>query len=223
LQPGETLELVVNIRPSIETDVKWVSFDVDQSALPAGWKIQAKDKNDKTLVLQIYVPKDAKQDAYKLNFTVVPNSGAEEKFSTIVFVTKGLLKSSMTKLKQNVAVNERTAYGLVLNNESIAPEKIIVYSSLGKAWFLPMTYEMQPHQTVEAQVFMDPKVYGNRNFKFYVYSDTTKQLLNEFNAELDVSSNLPAKFAAHQYGMAFFTISLLPYEVLSSFLSAVYR
>jgi hypothetical protein len=145
---------------------------------------------------------------------------SQESFSVYVTVKKNLLAASMEELKQDSLVGGKADFRLVLNNESIAMQKVLVSSSLPEYWFSPIELELQPHQTLDVNLSVFPQSYGVRQFSFTVSSG-----LNSFNksfpAELNVFSTIRGKFSSALFGFPFFTVSMLPQFLINAFLALI--
>ncbi len=214
---GETLRVVVKKKSDFET--RWSSLSVDKSLLPAGWQIQPLEE-DKTLIVNVAVPKNAEISTQRIKFVASSPSGQvfNESFYATVSVKDSLLSASIESLGQESILGEDTTFGLVLINDSIAEHSVRVESSLPDYWFSPMEVRLKPHETKQVQLVVSAHSYGEKNFSF-----TVSSLLNEkkfsFPAKMNVRPNLVGMFQAPFAGFSFFSPSMLTYYLLNGFLS----
>ena len=68
---------------------------------------------------------------------------------------------------------------------------------------------------------MTPRVYGYRNYSFYVNSQLNGNLVNLIPARIEALPVLKEKYATGLYGFPFFTVSLLPYYLLEGLVALV--
>jgi len=214
---GETIRVVMQRQSG--TGFQWDKISFDNSTLLSGWDASF-ELQDKTIIAIFKIPKDAAESIQRISFTLESNASpvSKENFSVYVTVKKNLLSASMEGLKQESEVGVATKFKLIINNESIAPQRISVKSSLPNYWFESASFEVEPLQTLDVNLLVYPANYGQRNFSFSVKSELN-DFSSNFAAELAVISSIRGKFLAPMFGLPFFTISLFPQLLVNAFLA----
>ncbi len=223
MQPGETLEINISDSTGLAGDILWSSASVPEDSLPSGWTATEPAQGGKTLIVTIFVPKEAERNIY--NFKVkLSNPGervGDEYFNARVFVEKGLITPGIARNEpeQLIVVNNPVSYTLTLNNESIARHIVLVDSTLSADWFQPLEIELKPKEVKEVELILYPRVYGAKEFKFFVKSKLNDELIASFDRTLSIKPTLKGKYSAALYGFPFYPISLFPYYLINGFLS----
>jgi hypothetical protein len=215
IAPGETLKLVVQRKSGL--GFEWDSLAVEN--LPPGWSAGSV-LTDKALVALVSLPRDALESIQVVSFTARSGSQpfSQERFSVRLTVKRSLLGASMEKLVQRAVVGGKAEFRLLLNNSSIAEQRVVVSSTLPEYWFEPIEIGVEPMQTIDINLAVYPRNYGKREFSFTV-SSKLNSFKQSFPAELNVFSSLRGVFSSALFGFPFFSISLLPHLIVNAFLA----
>lgn len=214
---GETLDVVVKKKSG--TGPEWDSLSVDNSLLPQGWSSESIE-TDKTLIARVSIPANAATSTQRLKFTASNSSGLAfgESFYATVSVNENLLEASFESLSLGSVVGTPAKFSLVLNNDSIASHSIVVRSSLPEYWFSARAIELAPLETRAVELDVTPYYYGEKNFSFSVDSALNGKTFS-FPARLSVKPTLTGMYGAGMAGFPFFSPAMLPYYLISGFLS----
>jgi hypothetical protein len=219
--PGETLNLTISSDIGVDgVDVEWSKLEIDKSTLPEDWNAWDSSVGEKTLTAKIVIPTTAELDAFKFRALVTDEgSTLNEEFSFWIFLKKNLIVSSINNLEKKVTVNQPAKYELTLINNSVAEHKVKVHSSLPLLWFEGRDVLLKANESQTLELEVTPRIYGFREFTFYVTSQENGQLLNLIPARIEAEPLLKEKYATGIYGFPFFTLSLLPYYLLEGLAS----
>ncbi len=214
---GETMRLVIKKKSDLSFD--WAILSVDSSLLPPGWKVDS-IAEDKSLIAEITVPRNAEVSTQQIKFTA--SNPAEpvlsETFYASVLVQENLLDASVEELSQETVLGEVEKFNLVLNNDSIASHRVKVRSSLPSYWFSSQTVVLEPKQAKNVELSVVPYAYGEKNFQFEVLSLENSKTFS-FPARLSVKPTLSGMYLASFGGFPFFSPGMLPFYLLNGFLS----
>ena len=219
--PGETLYLTVSSehgQPNVGGE--WTKLYIDQATLPEDWNASGSQEAKKTLTAQVIIPAEAELDAFKLRAVVEDEEGRlpEQDFYFWLFIKKNLIVSSINNPDKKIPVNQPVDYELKLINNSMAGHKLKITSSLAPLWFEGEEVELKPKESKTLALTVTPRVYGYREFTFYLTSEENGTLLNLIPARIDAQPVLTEKYATGLYGFPFFSLSLLPFYLVEGFL-----
>ncbi len=216
---GETFEIVVQRKSGLE--FVWDNIAVENNSLPLGWKAES-ERTDKTLVIHISLPVDAEESIQKISFLLSSTETPflQESFSVFLTVKRNLLSVSMEGLKQDALVNVGSTVRLLLNNQSVASQRVRVSSTLPNYWFESVDLTIEPMQLLDVNLTVFPHSYGKRNFSFKIESEFNS-FEKTFDSEFNVFSTLRGKFSSSLFGFPFFSVSLLPHFLINAILASI--
>lgn len=219
MQPGETLEIIAASDVFLPARSSWTNAGIEKSSLPAGWR--AFDSSPgQTLIARVFAPANAGLGSYDLKLLLSDDSGKllPETLNLSILIRDDLVNSSISGLEQEATAGQPASYTLTVINDSIAVHRVKIDSTLPRQWFSPKTLEVGPKQTIEEQLQVNPRSYGEKSFNFKLSSALNSSPAQEFYAGLKVQPTLKSKFVASSFGFPFFTPSLLPYYLINAFL-----
>lgn len=214
---GETMNVVIKKKSG--TGPEWNSLSVDLSILPQGWSSKTLE-TDKTLIAMISIPKDAATSTQRIKL-IAGNSSEpafDQGFYATVSVNESLLDASFENLGLDATVGKAARFTLVLNNDSIASHTVSVESTLPAYWFPARAIELAPLEARTVELDVVPYYYGEKNFSFSVHSSLNGKSFS-FPATLGVKPTLAGMYRAGLAGFPVFSPGMLPYYVISGFLS----
>jgi hypothetical protein len=217
---GETLELLISTE-SGKPGIEWDSVHAVRDLLPTEWKQEKAEVFGQTILLKVLVPKKAPIGMQRIKVRAYDSSFPEggEDFYVNVFVKPNLVTVNFDSLKKESIVNQEVVFNVTLFNESIADHSVMISSSLPFYWFKPLTVKIPAKEIKNVELKVNPLVYGLKEFQFVFTSKENGSEIGRFNAELNVSPTLESKYSGSLYGFPFYSISLLPYYLVNSFLS----
>lgn len=220
MQPAETLELVVSRRTG-EPGTEWTH--ISAPSLPTGWAVDSVEEEPATLILKLKTSARLEPNTYNLRITLSSATAhvAPERADLRIQVKRGLIDLAIGELSQTATVHQPVSYTLTANNKSIAVHRLRISSGLSAAWFMPVTIELKPMQTLTETLTITPLGDGMRGFKFLADSELHGERVAEFDAALDVKPTLASKYSAGLSGFPFFTFALAPFQALVSLLGLV--
>ncbi len=219
---GETFDLAFSDNSG--HGFPWAALSIGKPSLPPGWELVSVAVNDTSLVAKIRVPQSARPGSYVLSATLSnPEAGSSESVGALVTVKEGTLDVSFVRATSNIAsVGDKVEYKAVVSNNSIAPETVRLSSNLPSNWFKEKTVELKPNTSQEVNLVVSPLASGNHNFSFSAYSVQKGTVVKSFSSELKVRPTLKGKLASMFSGFPFFTFTLLPFQLLDSYLSLLF-
>jgi len=216
IAPGETLQLVFATKSLHST---WEVASISPGLLPEAWGTEFVKEN-RTLTLKIFVPKDA--EIQSRNLRVVLSSGdLSETIDIVINVRNGLVKSSLLEKNLRAGEYDSVKYSLRIVNESLGRHLVKVKSSLPVYWFSPFSLALEPGQVLDSELEVFPVVHGERDFSFFIDSELNSERLAVLPAAIEVPPTLQGKFISAFNGYPFFTHSLLPSYLLNALLSLI--
>lgn len=223
-EPGQTIELIISNSTGYGTGVDWHYAKLPKEGLPAAWSADDNPKPGKTFILKVSIPPYAQEAGYNFKVLMQSNDPAvkPEGFTARVNLKSSLLTASIQNLTQNVQVDKPAEYKVVLINNSVAYKTAALNTDLPASWYTPQQLSVEPRKTAEFPIKVFPRLSGIKNFTFtFVSKETGQSLQNTFNSTLYVSPTLKEKYSGSFYGFPFFTISLLPFEMVQSIVGAL--
>ncbi|MFH1587410.1 MAG: hypothetical protein ABID38_06130 [Candidatus Diapherotrites archaeon] len=219
VQPGETI--ILRISTSSGSEERWEQAIVKKDSLPDNWIAKDSAEGEKTIAVEISVPKNARQELY--NFSVeLSNPRARitpEKINLRVLVEEGLISSSVSSNTLTTDVGNEASFQIILVNDSVASHRVRISSPLPESWFSAEEIELMPKETAKIELGVTPQVYGAKGFRFSVTSLENGKNLGDFEMQIRARPSLPGKFSAANEGLPFFTFSLLPQYLINALLS----
>ncbi|HLC92221.1 MAG TPA: hypothetical protein VJH23_00775 [archaeon] len=204
---------------------KWDSITIEQSSLPAGWKIVSINKTDPSLVASIKVPTNAPPNIYLLRVSLSNSSQPEslEQIEVRVIVKRNLLDVSFARksTEETQLLGGKAIYNLKLTNSSIAPFSVKIGSTLPSNWFSEKSVEIKPNTSQDLELVITPLSSGKFQFSFQAFAGEDNLIVKSYASELNVRPTLKGKFGSPLSGFPFFTFTLLPFQLADSFLSLV--
>ncbi|MFH1391344.1 MAG: hypothetical protein ABIH20_03480 [Candidatus Diapherotrites archaeon] len=220
--PNQVFELIFSDNSG--HGFEWDTVTVNEASLPAGWTIVSQNNTDTSLIVNIGVPKNAQPNFYviELSLSNSNNPAVKDSVSVSVVVKQNLLDVSFIRPSiENVSVvGESVFYKGVVSNSSIAPQKIVFSSDVPSNWFESIVFEADPNSMEEIELELNPKSYGKHYFSFQVL-DEESTIIKSYSSELNVHPTLKGKFSSAFSGFPFFTFSLVPFQLLASFISLI--
>lgn len=217
ISAGQTIEIF--LQKKAQKGVLWQDAFIDSASIPFDWKVE-KSIEDESIILLVTVSPNAVESIQNLKI-VVSNSSFSETFIANLSVKTGLLDVDIKNRTQKISIEKSGAFKLILINKSIAPETVLISSSLPKYWFEPEKISLKPNELKELDLAVFPKSYGGRNFDFYVKPLSTGKAFTFSDMHLEVYPTLKSKFTEPLYGMPVFTISMIPYYLIDSFIAII--
>ncbi|GEM_PF-2520235 len=219
---GETFDIAFSDNSG--EGFNWEAISFDRQSLPSGWKVVSTSVNDASLVAKIKVPQPASPGTYNLTATLSgPKATPKEKFIVAIALKENTLDVSFSRESSNITkAGEPVKYKAVVSNQSIAPETVRLYSNLPSNWSDEKTIELKPNTSTEVDFIVTPLTSGNHTFAFSAYSAQKGSVVKSFSSELKVIPTLKGKFASMFSGFPFFTFTLLPFQLLDSYLSLLF-
>lgn len=224
VQPGETIEIIISNNTGLGEE-KWVQAIAPESNLPTGWASIDSAVGEETFVVRVIVPQNAAENIY--NFKVIAKSSAiginDESINARLSVEKGLVTASVERKepREAVYVEQPVYYKIILNNSSIAEHTVVINSTLSCQWFEPQEFTVGPKDIAEYEITVIPRIYGKKEFSFNINSVLNNSEIGSFTSKLAVLPTLKGKYSSALHGFPFFTISLLPYYIINSFISLI--
>ena len=223
ISPNQTFELIFSDNSGF--GFEWNRLNIPQESLPSSWKLVGTEITDTSLIAKIKVPKNAQPNFYVLNldFSNTEQPSIKESVNVQVVVKQNLLEVSFARQSEESfsVVGGQVLYTAVISNASIAPHELKLISTLPSNWFTEKTLIVKPNSNLEEDLIVVPQVYGKTNFSFQADSASEGVVIKTFSSELNVRPTLKGKFASTFSGFPFFTFSLLPFQLLGSFISLV--
>ena len=195
---------------------------IPESDLPKGWKTATTAESEAVLKATAYVPENTPLGVY--NFRVKMQNvqgGYEEYFVARVSVEENLLGIKLLEPEQSAVVNKPVDFKLAVTSKSASKYRLAVESSLSESWFETTEINIEPNKTDEFILEANPKLSGLMPLVFYLSSDEVPSAYYELDATLHVKPTMKEKFGASLYGFPFFTVSLVPYSMINSFIAYV--
>ena len=222
--PGQTFVVSFSDNSGFQS-FEWDSLTIDDSSFPEGWRIESIESNDTSLVATFYVPANVQSNIYRINFMFSNRNepNIKETFTALVVVKESLFDVSFSKKSEanDFVVGEKAVYSVLIRNNSIADQRFRISSTLPTNWFSEQTISLKPNTSQEIVLEVEPMVYGVTDFSFNAVLPETGVTIKSFRGSLNVKPTLKGKFSAGFSGFPFFTFSLLPYQLLNSFLGLV--
>ena len=223
ISPNQTFELIFSDNSGF--GFEWDRLDIDTESLPSGWKLVGIEITDTSLIAKIKVPKNVQPNFYLLNlaFSNSKQPSIKESINVQVVVKQNLLDVSFARQSEESysVVGGQVLYKAVISNSSIAPHELKLVSTLPSNWFIEKNLTVKPNSNLEQDLIVVPQVYGKTNFSFQADSLIEGVVIKTFSSELNVRPTLKGKFASTFSGFPFFTFSLLPFQLIESFISLV--
>ena len=223
VSPNQTFELIFSDNSGF--GFEWDRLNVSQESLPDGWELVGTEATDTSLIAKIKIPKNAQPNFYVLNlaFSNTKQPIIKESVNVQVVVKQNLLDVSFARQSEESfsIVGGQVLYKAVISNSSIVPHELTIVSTLPPNWFIEKTVTVKPNSVLEENLIVVPQVYGKRNFSFQADSANEGAVIKTFSSELNVRPTLKGKFASTFIGFPFFTFSLLPFQLLQSFISLI--
>ena len=214
---AETLEIIVD--KDSQKGFEWSAISADTSAFGNG--ASETEQADETLILKIKIPKNAEEKQYSFPVTVSNSQNqASESFTVLVDVKKQLWSASLMDVTTEATVGDEIEYRILLINDSIAPHTININPNLPTYWTHARQVTLQPKKTHEVVLKVTPATQGKRLVVFNINSALNGYSKN-LSFALDVKPTLFSKYEAVQFGLPFFSISLLPYYLIDALLALV--
>ena len=221
MQPAETFELIFSRESGLST-TNWDSLKV---FLPnANWK-QETEKHDKSFIVKIMVPVDAKENIYKIGFEFSNNEGiiANQKVYVKAEVKKGLLEFRKKKIEEYVEVGSEAGFEIEVQNSSIAGHEIRISSDLSKAWFSPLTETIEAGSTKTISISVIPRTVGIKEFYFRIESVNAEKELTAIDASVEAKPSFTSKFSSAAYSLPFMDFALLPQRLIVSLIALLFE
>lgn len=214
---GERIELIFSSASAGQAPWERASAE----GLPEGWSFAEleQQRNRNTIILQVLVPKEARNGTYQFYAVLENSEGEREEAEFLVFVQEGLLKSSVDSVSRSTKVGEPVTFTFSIDNDSIAKHSFAINSTLPLTWFEPQDFEIGPKSSKKFTATVTPKNYGEKKFTFSIVSGLNKKTLGNIVVKVNASPTLKSKYEAAMYGFPFFTPSLLPYYWFNSLIS----
>jgi hypothetical protein len=220
IEAGDQFTLTIANEISPETEVTWQQLRIDTENLPSGWKVKDSSIGGKVLTATITVPQSQEKNAFNIKAIAVnEGKGLEAGIQVRVYVRKDLVEADVTNTLQETFVKETATFQLTLINNSVAEKTVIVSSTLPTLWIPQKTVMLAPNEVKTVSLDVIPRVYGWKNFEFKVENAKTQAVLDIIPVTLNVKPLLKEKYEASLYGFPFYSVSLLPYYLINSFLS----
>ncbi|MFA4907936.1 MAG: hypothetical protein WC602_06700 [archaeon] len=225
MQPGETLVFSIASKSGYGESFNWTSAMVSAESLPTGWQFSGSESNPTHFVLKVSVPPAQSAGAYSFKVKMANSSRnvSEEEITMTVFVENGLIKSSLENAKQETLVNENAKFLLTIVNSSIAEHSVLIGSTLPRYWFEQLSATVGPKSTMQFSLEVNPRVYGDRRFRFFVQSNLSGNVFKSFDSELVVHPTLKGKYLAPLYGFPAFSPNLMPVYLINSFIASLWK
>src|SRR3989344_7410987 len=188
ISPGETLIIGINSDTGYTTQQKWSRAEFISETLPENWEYTNSKYLADVFTLQLKVPEDAEKGAYnaKIKLTDVKHNIPDEFVQLLFYVEDNLITADISDLRQDVVVGTEAKFKLTIINDSIAEHKILISSSLPSYWFAEQKITAKPKTILTKTLKINPKVYGAKQFDFYVISKPAGTRIATFNAQLNV-------------------------------------
>ncbi len=221
ISPGETLIIGINSDTGYSTRQKWSRAEFVAENLPENWQYTNSKYLADVFTLQLGIPEDAEKGPYniKIRLTDAKRNNPDEFIQLLFYVEDALLTTDISDLRQDVIVGKEAKFKLTIINDSIAEHEILIASSLPGYWFAEQEITAKPKSILTKTLKINPKIYGAKQFDFYVVSKRTNAKIATFNAQLNVFPTPPSKFAAGFNGLAFFTPNALVSYFINAFIS----
>ncbi|MFH1895556.1 MAG: hypothetical protein ABIJ74_03205 [archaeon] len=207
VSPGQTFELIV-------FDERFDSIELQGKF--SDWPHET-EFYEKNTAIRITVPKEISLGTKSISFKAFDskNESLEQSFNAVLNVRKDLWSVNVSDLVQETRVDVPAKFDLTFSNESIAGQKIIVFSSLPSFWLNQKTFVLEPKSVSKQLVVVNPRHYGQREFDFvFDAPDSSEQ--KKFRARLLIESSLSSKYSSPAFGFPFFTPSLYSFYLFSS-------
>ncbi|MBU1120938.1 hypothetical protein KJ660_03615, partial [Candidatus Micrarchaeota archaeon] len=154
----------------------------------------------------------------------VPSSN--EYFDAVFNVKNNLLFANIQNLKQSTVVGEPVSYTVTLFNQSIADHYVGISSTLPTYWMEKKEVLVEAGKMNSFEVKVSPRTVGGagniKEFKFILTSKLNDSELEYFDSELTIQPTIKNKFSSTLYGFPFFSLTLLPYYLINSFISLLF-
>jgi hypothetical protein len=219
-QPGETLHLTIASATGYE-GMEWEKLVIPQNELPPGFEAVDSPKGGKTLTARIKVPVDAPKDVFQFRATALArdNAVSPETVTLRLAVKEGLLLASLAQPVKETFINEPVEFELTLINSSIADHKVSIGSNLPALWLKGQEVTVKAGEEKKVKLEIIPRIDGPKDVYFRIDSLENGEALDLIKANLKVKPELKEKYGTGFYGFPFFTLSLLPYYLINSFIS----
>ncbi|MAG18361.1 MAG: hypothetical protein CL944_02725 [Candidatus Diapherotrites archaeon] len=222
VSPNQVFELIFSDNSGY--GFEWDAITINEASLPSGWKIVSQNITDTSLIINISVPKNAQPNFYVLEFSLANSNNpiVKDSISVSVVVKQNLLDVSFARppIEDVSVVGESVFYKGIVSNSSIAYQKIVFSSDVPSNWFERVVFEAEPNSLREVELELNPKSYGKHSFSFQVL-DEEGTIIKSYSSELNVRPTLKGKFSSALSGFPFFTFSLVPFQLLDSFVSLI--
>lgn len=222
--PGQTFDLVFSDDSGMGFD--WDTIGVSAGSLPFGWRIVSTQRTDTSLVASIRAPSGAQPNVYLINVTLSSSSSplSAESVSVRLVVKNGLVDVSFARKSGGGSqyVGTKVLYTAKIMNSSISPADVTITSTLPSNWFSAKSVQAKPSTPEDIELVVEPLASGKRQFAFQAFAGEDNVIVQSYSSELDVRPTMKGKFGAALSGFPFFTFTLLPFQLLDSFLSLVF-
>ncbi len=219
---GETFDLAFSDNSG--GGFAWDSISIAPNYLPPGWEVVSTSVNDASLTAKVRVPNYANPGNYPLQVSLSNAANSKKEAVTVAITLKeNTLDVSFARGTGNVAnAGEKVLYKAIATNNSIAPETVKLSANLPSTWFSEKTLELKPNTTQEIELAVTPFASGKHDFAFTAYSIQKASVVKSFSSELVVRPTLKGKLSSMFSGFPFFTFTLLPFQLLDSYLSLLF-
>ncbi|MBI4043947.1 MAG: hypothetical protein HY393_04045 [Candidatus Diapherotrites archaeon] len=221
IQPGQELELIISKDSFYGKASGWIQAFVVPESLPAGWVKKDSELRGETLIVRVLPPLNAPEQVYVFDVRVLSSSPGvgDERVRVSLGVRRDLLKAVMPELKKSTSVDAPAQFPLNIINNSVSRERVFISSNIPRSWFKPLEAELESNSLRELELEVSPKVHGVKDFVFTVQPASNPSVSHVFNATVEVHPTLKNKYSTSLYAFPFYTISILPYYLVNSFLS----
>lgn len=220
ISSGETFGLAFST--SSGEGFSWTSASIDQTSLPFGWSVSPTSLNDAAITLKISVPQWTGNGSYPIIAVLKGPSGESSSITMNLSVKENLDVSFARETQNETVVGKKVVYRAVITNTSIAPETVKISSTLPSNWFREKTIEVKPNSSEQAVIEVEPLASGNRDFSFNAFSVQRGVFVKGFSSEMKVRPSLKGTLSSMFSGFPLFTFSLLPFQLVDSYLSLLF-
>lgn len=226
ISPGETIEFIFSVESVGE--LNWGKAEVEKGFLPSGWQEFPSTLYGKTIGLKLMVSPEetegTKNIRIKLLNEEIPSSA--EYFDAVFNVRKNLLFANIQNLKQSTVVGEPVSYTVTIFNQSIADHYVEIGSTLPTYWMEKKDVLVEAGKTNSFELTVLPQTVGGagntKEFRFIITSKLNDSELESFDSALTIQPTIKNKFSSTHYGFPFFSLTLLPYYLINSFIALLF-
>ena len=218
VSPGQSFQVRVS-RDSVQSRDEWDTLRVD--GLPGDWALSVSPVGVEPLTATITLPLDPAYRNESFTVSAVDTDGqiASQPVSVSVTVSRGLMNYSLEDASASINQGSSTSFTLRVLNESIAPDRVLIQSTLPVSWFIPMEVEVPAQGEKVVELSVSPLASGERPFKFRVQSILSEEY-KDLDALVTARTTLEGAMSPTTQGPLVFPTPLAPFYYLMEWLSS---